>query len=264
MPVEKIPEEKYRKLDFMSQTRLKQLLNMTPMQWKDYEFKETVYTLTGTLAHGIALEGMNHFDSLYAIDRWPSETGKQRRGNEYQDYKKGLEDSDKPYMKEEDLKNALAMARAFHERWGSSKFMKSGVPELACWDVELFGIKSKGLFDFVPDNYPIIADLKTTSKDLDDKSIHYQLLDGWAFQAAYYSQLWEKEIGERRSFVFLVVNSKSMMTRAVKVGINSEYMQLGYDQVQEATEIYKNCLLTGVYPGYENFDYNELWKGWKK
>ena len=66
-----------------------------------------------------------------------------------------------------------------------------------------------------------------------------------------------------RGFVFLVINTKSKMTRAVSLTDDSEYMDYGRNQVEEAVRIYKECMSTGVWPGYEVFKFKKI-KEWEK
>lgn len=270
MLVNNIERQQYDAIPGINQSRLKGLLNMTPMEWKNYSFEGSRYTINGTLAHSIALEGMSTFDNQYAIDRWPNEKelnpeGKRRSNSKaYQDYKSALISTGKIYITEEDLSNTVEVAQAFADKWGQSNLMKEGLAEASIYGHNIFGIKAKGTLDFIPRKIPLIADLKTTTKELDNRSINNLLLyEGWAFQAAFYNELYYKETGERRGFVFLVINTKSKMTRAVSLTDDSEYMEYGRNQVEEAVRIYKECMSTGVWPGYEVFKFKKI-KEWEK
>ena len=267
--IKKIPEKEYRAIPMISQSDCKAILGMSGFEFQHYKLSgipETQAMLRGTMAHGMALEGASYVGKEYAIDRWPSLTGKSRtqkglvNGKEmsYQNYKTELLASGKKHIKEEDIAQAEGIARAVHRDFG--KLLREGQPELPMWDIDLGGRKCKGMADFLPPA-KYIFDLKTTSKLLTDSQCYKFLqYDLWKIQAAFYHDLYLKETGESRLFVFLVVNDKPpYATRKIVVQPESDMMESGRDLYLQAISTYNEYeQIDGDWPHRPLYDVQKM------
>ena len=235
-------EKEYRALAQVSQSECKSILQESVRDWhykKRNRKPATEAMIRGTICHkAIELGHKSVFESEYAVDRWPSETGLKRSQKGYKEYKASLRESGRPYIKEEDIEKIEGMLGSVERDFGM--LCKGGNPEYAITGVEMGGVTCKGLIDHLPPK-DFIFDYKTTGMKLDDRQLyrflHYDL---WKVQAAFYHDLYKAKYGESRSFVFLiVVDYPPHNTRKMVVEPYSEAMESGRELYLEAIETYK-------------------------
>ena len=254
--IEKIEEKVYRAMPQISQSTCKDFISMSPFAFKfnkDNPKPATSAMIRGTLAHQVALEGHKIIVDNYAYDNWPSLTGKKRTAGGYQQFKKELLETGKPYIKEEDLKQILGICQGVERSFAG--LLKDGTPEIAIHSLELIaGIPCKGLIDFLPaENF--IFDLKTTAKKLTDRQMEsFLYADNWCIQAAFYCDLYKLETGEDRDFVFLIVADKEPFeTRKLIVPFDSDCIRIGRELYTEALEGITNCEKEGEWPEWKRY-----------
>ena len=245
-------EKEYRALPQVSQSECKNIINMSVRDWyfhKRNRKPPTDAMIKGTICHkAIELGHKSVFESEYAVDRWPSETGLERTRKGYKEYKANLKLTDKPYIKEEDIIKIECMLKSVERDFGM--LCRDGQPEYAITDVQMGGTLCKGLVDHLPPK-DFIFDYKTTGMQLNDrqmyKFIHYDL---WKVQAAFYHDLFLAKYGESRSFVFLiVVDYPPYNTRKLVIEPYSAAMESGRELYLEAIETYKK---------YKDCEFDEL------
>ena len=235
-------EKEYRALPQLSQSECKTIINESVRDWrykKDNPKPPTEAMIRGTICHkAIELGHKSVFESDYAVDRWPSETGMERTRKGYKEYKASLRMQGKPYIKEEDIVKVEGMLGSIERDFGM--IGRDGAPEYAITGVELGGVTCKGLVDLLPKR-DFIFDYKTTSMKLDDRQMHKFLhYDLWKVQAAFYHDLYLAKYGEVRAFVFLIVaDYPPYNTRKLVVEPYSNAMEGGRDLYLDAIETYK-------------------------
>jgi len=235
-------EKEYRALDELSQSQCKTIISESIRDWRYKQANPkppTEAMIRGTICHkAIELGHKSVFESEYAVDRWPSETGMERTRKGYKEYKQSLKDSGKPYMKEEDIIKVEGILASVERDFGM--LAKDGKPEVAITGVELGGVICKGLLDLEPPK-DFLFDWKVTGLRLDDRQmyrfLHYEL---WKVQAAFYHDLYLAKYGESRAFVFLIIaDYMPHNTRKLVVEPYSDAMESGRELYLGAIETYK-------------------------
>ena len=263
--LKQMPESEYRAHEGVSQSFLKDVLSLSGRELQHKMKNPTQPSekmIKGTMAHAIALEGQQVCLEGFAIDRWPSLTGNSRTkkgiidGVEmgYQAYKKQLIATGKTMMREEEIVALEGVAASIETSFG--RFFKEGNPEISMIDVEIEGVKAKGMIDFEPPEH-FLFDLKITSKKLDDKQMrNFLYFDRWLVQAAFYVDLYEKITGEARDFLFFVAADYAPYpTRKMVVQFDSEGMDHGRKLYKEGIAVFRQLLEFGddLWPNYPAF-----------
>lgn len=235
-------EKEYRALDQCSQSECKTIINESVRDWRfkrDNPKPPTPAMIRGTICHkAIELGHKSVFESDYAVDRWPSETGMERTRKGYKDYKSSLRMQGKPYIKEEDIVKIEGMLGSVERDFGM--LGKDGAAEFAITDVEMGGVTCKGLLDLLPSS-DFLFDYKTTGLRLDDRQLYrFVHFDLWKVQAAFYHDLYLGKYGDSRAFVFLIVaDYPPYNTRKLVVEPYSNAMESGRELYLKAIETYK-------------------------
>ena len=96
---------------------------------------------------------------------------------------------------------------------------------------------------------PIIVDLKTTADASTDGFMRSAVKYGYDFQAAMYSEGYEKNYGKKPLFVFIAIEKEAPYSVNILLA-DDAFLQCGYDIFRELIGIYSECKRTGVFYGY--------------
>ena len=128
------------------------------------------------------------------------------------------------------------------------RFIEKGQAEV-CIVWEMRGLLCKARLDYVHQDEAVIIDLKSTrdaSKDAFSKAIYNY---GYYQQGAWYSDGWEALIGDPPAFTFLAVEKSSPYCPAA-YELGAKDIIAGRIAYKKALKIYKECVESGVWPGY--------------
>lgn len=96
---------------------------------------------------------------------------------------------------------------------------------------------------------PIIVDLKTTADASTDAFMRTAVNYGYDFQAAMYSDGYEKNTGKKPSFVFIAIEKEPPYSVNI-LQADELFLKRGYDVLRELIGIYHECKQTGNWYGY--------------
>ena len=207
----------------------------------------------GRLFHGVTLDGETAGESFHIQpETYINSKGKECkwRSNSPQCEKWDEEHSDKPVIKAYDLERAQIMCESVHHHRDASRLLKGAQVEQSLFATDDHGTKRKGRLDIIPKGCNALADLKSVETADPDK-FEKQLLDyRWFVQAAYYLDLAKLNGIERDAFAFVLVEKKAPYLCAVYT-VAPEVIELGRKIYQRDLAVYRHCMETGSWPGYQ-------------
>jgi len=200
----------------------------------------------GQIFHALVLEPME-FDSRYAIapavDRRTT-AGKQA-WKEFEAAAGG-----KQVVAEEEYQSCLKMAEAVREHRAAWNLLRFGKPEICIiWQDPLTGLMCKARLDYVHLENRVIVDLKSTrdaSPDAFSKAIWNY---GYHQQAAFYLDGLGTLLGDMAEFVFVAVEKEEPFAVACYRAA-SDILTMGVGAYRRSLQIYKECVVSGVWPAY--------------
>ena len=139
------------------------------------------------------------------------------------------------------------------------KKMLDGAHELPLfWTDEMTAEPCKVRLDALSEvnGQPIIVDLKTTADASTDGFMRSAVKYGYDFQAAMYSEGYEKNYGKKPLFVFIAVE-KDLPFSVNILQADEALLRRGYDLFRELIGTYNQCKKTGVWWGYLG-PYNQI------
>ncbi|MDY0829070.1 PD-(D/E)XK nuclease-like domain-containing protein [Microbacterium sp. BG28] len=111
------------------------------------------------------------------------------------------------------------------------------------------GVKLRGRLDA---EGPRIGDLKTTSGEASESGFAQQAFRfGYDVQQGHYDHIYELITGDRKPFLFIVVESSPPYLTNVFV-LDADAQRMGKEKAQRARELYAECMESGRWPGYSN------------
>lgn len=109
------------------------------------------------------------------------------------------------------------------------------------------GVEMRARFDFLA---KVCVDLKTTGKEASASGFAKSVANfGYDVQEGHYKDTLELLTGERRNFVFVVVET----TAPYLVGVHQldrDFREMGEVKARRARELFAECTASGVWPGY--------------
>ena len=96
---------------------------------------------------------------------------------------------------------------------------------------------------------PIIVDLKTTADASTDGFMRSAVRLGYHFQAAMYSEGYEKNYGKKPLFVFIAIEKEAPFSVNI-LQADEAFVSHGYDVFRELIGKYHDCKTTGNWYGY--------------
>lgn len=167
-----------------------------------------------------------------------------------------------------DLNRALAMSEQVHaDPLAHALLTLPGVPErtLVWREGDVWG---RAMLDRWPDpsiagdpirpedggEPPTIVDVKTTGKRVDERSVIRSIWDfGYYQQAEWYLRGYHAVHGLWPDFVFVfVMTAPPHLTRCVR--LTEDYLDKGRERNDQALAVWRRCMETGEWPGYEPAD----------
>lgn len=119
------------------------------------------------------------------------------------------------------------------------------------WTDEMTNEECKCRLDCLTEvkSQPIIVDLKTTSDASTDGFMRSAVKYGYDFQAAMYSEGYEKNTGKKPLFVFIAIEKEPPYSVNI-LQADEAFVQHGYDVFRELLGTYHDCKTTGNWWGY--------------
>jgi len=239
--------ETYRAWDAMNASTLDALANTTPKHFRwllDHPEPQTPAMRFGILLHALTLEPFD-FAARYAVA--PDVDKRTKAGKEaWGAFAVGAEG--KVPVSAADYERARAMSHAIQNDDTAGRLLQGGRNELSLVAVEpQTGILCKGRMDCLKGQ--TIADIKTTISakgNVFEKAIYNY---GYHRRAAFYHDLMEVLTGEHCEFFFIAVEKEPPHDVVVYPAGESIFTQ-GRKSYLEALRTYRQCLTTGVWPGY--------------
>ena len=116
---------------------------------------------------------------------------------------------------------------------------------------EIDGLEVRAMFDYIPaDSRLPIIDLKKT-QDASPKATERTMAQyGYDFQCEWYGDIYKQIAGQDRQFLFLFIEEEAPHAWSFA---EPDFMtrEINQRRCAEARRIWKECLASGVYPGYE-------------
>lgn len=227
----------------LSQSRAKRLLTEGgPAKFHHYETAPRVEKAEfdlGTTAHALALGKGEERLVVVSYDTYASKPAKEMRDQAYA--------AGKTPIKAKDLRIAEAMAEELGKHSHAMAAL-DGQHEVAMFWPDEDGLWLRGQMDtYAPGSH--IGDYKTAA----DASGAGFIRSAWNFryhmQGAWYRRLVQMLTGEK--LPYRIVAQETTAPFLVSVWeIPEDYLQLGYADMADAIELYKQCRRTGEWPGY--------------
>lgn len=119
------------------------------------------------------------------------------------------------------------------------------------WTDELTGEACKVRLDSLTEikSQPVIVDLKTTADASTDGFMRSAIKYGYDFQAAMYSEGYEKNTGKKPLFVFIAIEKEPPYAVNI-LQADEAFTQHGYDVFRELIGTYHDCKASGNWFGY--------------
>jgi hypothetical protein len=199
----------------------------------------------GNAAHRLLLEGEDCIHIVAAPD-WRSNFAKEQRdfGREYGRI---------PLLESQwlELEAMVAALRAqFAHLEADPPVFTDGKPEqVIVWDEQ--GVKCRARLDWLRDDLTVIEDLKTTGKSADPRKWGQHTLFGMGYdvQAAMYRRA-VRSLGGDPEFRFVVAEVTPPFLCSV-VTLDHDAWGFADAKVDQALTVWKRCLASGEWPGYD-------------
>lgn len=156
---------------------------------------------------------------------------------------------DKPILTADEARNLTGVVKAVHAHPVASRLLKNAEFERSLFVEDDMGTLRKLRPDILPNAGNIIPDLKTV-EDASEAAFSRSLSNfGWYRKAAYYLDGCALLGREFESFVLIAVEKAPPYAVAV-YNVDPAAIELGRREYQRDLVIYRECLLSGKWPGY--------------
>lgn len=190
---------------------------------------ETDAMKIGTLCDNL-LFSADEFDSIYRV--W---SGGSKNSKEYKTFKEQCAADGVIPIDEDDRAHAINTCTWIRDHKLAGKILSSGKPQ-ACiiWNEKLYGIKCKGLADWIDEDNDQIADLKTVGVSWNMHKIGQQAAHlGYHISMAAYADGYEIVTGRRPKVGLIYVQKKAVTTSG---RLKVMYSPLGYRELDRGLE----------------------------
>lgn len=243
--------KEYHAQPYMSKTKLWQLLNETPAKFywaQTHPTPPSPAMQFGSALHKYVLEPDGFFDEFAVA---PSVDRRTKAGKE--EYAKWLETAQgKDVVAPDDMVLIGEIAGALRDHPRASFLLQGEIETSYYWSDEATNIPCQARPDCVKiiGDRGYIIDLKTCAKaDTDTMSAQAYKL-GYDMQAFMFKHAVEKELDIPCDFLFVCVEKEAPYLINI-LQADDMMLQSGEDRFREAVGIYKDCLDTGCWYGYE-------------
>lgn len=220
-------------------------LDQSPMHFKANKEKpreETPAMAIGSAVHTATLEP-NTFWDRYQV----APEGLDRRTKDGKAAWESLQASGKIILKAEDYQQIDAMAQAVRSHPVTEALFDEGRPEVSCFS-KLSGVDVKCRPDWFRED-GIIVDLKTTELASPAGFSSSVAKFNYHKQCAFYSDILAELGVDVTAFVFIAVE-KSYPYAVGIYELDLDAIDLGRQAYLANLETYRECLETGIWPGY--------------
>lgn len=248
-----LTNEEYHAGPGLSRSRLVPLLEGTPLDFHQAEpVEETPAMRLGTAAHLAILEPARFAALVRPQPKWDRRTKEGKKAAaEWADANPGAIG-----VPEDEYMAACEAARLVRAKKGPATALREGKTEASLyWEHD--GILLKSRPDFFDCERGIAVDVKSTSRELDDRQVVRILVDQHAaMQAAMVTAGALALIGRRLSTYLLVVRlAPPIDMRLVHIGGFGEgepleWLEFGEAQLMMALKRYRECASTNTWPGW--------------
>lgn len=211
----------------------------------------------GRAAHGLFLEGDANVE-VFTYDNWTTKAAKEARAEARAHGKtpmlgKHWDDVQAMVMALEDGLNALTV---------DPPMFAEGKPELTLlWDED--GVACRARLDWLRDDLAAIDDYKTTSASAKARTWSEKTMFGIGgdLQAAFYLRGVKAVTGADARFRFVVQETYPPFALSV-VTVGADVLALANAKIDRALGIWRECLKTGEWPGYDRDAYRAELPAW--
>lgn len=155
-----------------------------------------------------------------------------------------------PVVTESELTMIDAMAESVLAHPLARKlFERAGHPEVSVF-AEHLGVKNRARFDYLPDEGGIAVDLKTTVDASPAGFAKSAANFGYHIQRGHYVDLLNRAAGRDVEMLFVTVEKEAPHLVAVHQ-LAQDFAEMGELEALEARDIYRRCMESGEWPGYE-------------
>jgi exodeoxyribonuclease VIII len=235
----------------VSKTKLWCLLNDTPAKFKwlqEHPEPPTAAMQFGSALHKYVLEPDSFFYE-YAVapqcDR-RTKTGKE----EYQKFVDSVEN--RTVISADDMVLISEMTAAIRKNPRADFLLRGEVETSYYWQDEMTGLDCQARPDSVRmlDRRGLIVDLKTCARADTETMVKQAYALGYDMQAAMFKEAVEREYGISCDFLFVCVEKEPPYLVNI-LQADDLMIKSGQDRFREAIGIYKSCLDSGNWYGYE-------------
>jgi len=227
------------------------LINQSPLHaWTahrglnpDYQEEEAKNLDFGTIAHALMLEGA-HIAEVLDFPDYRKDKAKEAR-----DLARAA--GKVPILKK-DYENVVLMVEAGKLQLSEypDVFPTPGTPERRItWKED--GVDCKAILDYVSDSLKVITDYKTRNGSANPDVISRTIFsEGWDIKAAFYIRA-VKSIDSNVDPAFYYVCQETYPPYALSVNsLAPDALMIGEKKVMYALEKWRECMESGVWPGY--------------
>lgn len=241
-----IPSEQYHGSAGLSRSRLKVLLEGTPLDFRAAPpVEETDAMRRGTALHLAVLEPDLFLARVVAQPKFDRRTKQGKADAEAFDEA----NTGRLIISADDYDQCVAAAKLVRSKRGPAAALRSGHAEVSMW-WEQNGELVKARPDFLDVDGGFTVDVKSTARGLDDRSIVSILVDQYAaMQAAMVVNGAAALTGKRVTPYLLVVRLVEPIDMRF-VRIDPEWIEYGEAQFLTALSVYTQCTSSGEWPGW--------------
>lgn len=235
--LKKISDKEYFAIDALSSSAIKQLLK-TPAHFKCFSYgtEPTPSMRLGTLVHAFLLGGLENIEIF--------EDGKTLNSLKAEEFIKKHPHKTVVLQKEYDLARTIA-EKQYHK--SIIEWINQGQNEVTIL-VDIDGVAGKAKIDSLITEKKMIIDVKTTAsiESFERKFWSY----GYHYQNAWYTLLANINQTPVEDFIYWVIEtSEPYESKCYR--ISEEALEFAADKIGQALRIYKECLKTDIWPGYD-------------
>lgn len=129
-------------------------------------------------------------------------------------------------------------------------FTSAGQPEQTLTWTDDHGVLCRSRVDWLRNDYRRIADYKGTGTSVNPESIaRFAVSQGWDIQSAFYRRGIRKITGQDAEFFFVAQEDYEPYALTV-VGMGPDFLWAGEKKVQQAIDLWAECLESGKWPAY--------------
>lgn len=248
-----MPFAEYLALDRLSSSGLK-ILARSPAHFRHasaHPSESSPAQALGTHVHGLILEPEAY---RYAVA--PDADGRTKAGKEAR-AAFAAESVGAHVVTQDQHDKAQAMRDAVMSHPFASVLLADGRPEVtALWEVDEVACKAR--FDWLPDQFNVIVDLKTAADASREEFARaagrygYHIQDAWYGMGAMACGLADTGnpgIALRRPMVFIVVESEPPHAVALYM-LDQEAIDAASSRIERLIHLYADCKHSGKWPGY--------------